>query len=132
MQKFLNDLQLKIDPRINQNTWIDTFELLSNNNQIPLSKNNEDTPSRTNIIARISGRYLVQPSAQLNSLPEENRKLILIEESGLIQENLTRAIADIQQVVRVRKKTFSIEGKGDLYNRQFTHFEFDLELDLLR
>ena len=132
MQKFLNDLQLKIDPRINQNTWIDTFELLSNNNQIPLSKNSAELPSRTNIIARISGRYLVQPSAQLNSLPEENRKLILIEESGLIQENLTRAIADIQQVVRVRKKTFSIEGKGDLYNRQFTHFEFDLELDLLR
>ena len=83
MQKFLNDLQLKIDPGINQNTWIDTFELLSNNNQIPSSKNNEDTPSRTNITARISGRYLVQPSTQLNSLPEENRKLTLIEESGL-------------------------------------------------
>ena len=132
LQKFLNDLQLKIDPRINQNTWIDTLELLSNNSQTTSLKSSENPPSRTMVIARISGRYLVQPANQLNSLPEDSRKLILIEESGQIQENLTRAIADIQQVVRVRKKTFSIEGKGDLYNRQFTHFEFDLELDLLR
>ena len=132
MQMLLNDLQLKIDPRINQNTWIDTFELLSNNNQIPSLKSSEEQLNKTNIVARISGRYLVQPSTQLNSLPEENRKLVLIEESGQIQENLTRSIAAINQVVRVRKKTFSIEGKGDLYNRQFTHFEFDLELDLLR
>ena len=84
------------------------------------------------VLARVSGRYLVKPDIQLYDLPEDDRKLALIEESGRIQESLTKAVSDIGQVVNVSKKTFSIEGKGDLYNRQFTHFEFDLELDLLR
>ena len=47
-----------------------------------------------------------------------------------MQEELTQAIAEIKQVVKINKKVFSIEGKGDLYKRQFTHFEFELVLDL--
>ena len=62
-------------------------------------------------------------------MTEENRRLALIDESGRMQSH-SQAIASIEQVLHLSKKTFSIEGKGDLYNRQFTHFEFELELDL--
>ena len=132
IQDFLNSLQLKLDEEINQNTWIDRFEFLPPRRQItaPLAKREEQ--NALSVLARVSGRYLVKPDIQLYDLPEDGRKLALIEESGRIQESLTKAVSDIGQVVNVSKKTFSIEGKGDLYNRQFTHFEFDLELDLLR
>jgi len=132
IQDFLNSLQLKLDEEINQNTWIDRFEFLPPRRQItaPLAKREEQ--NALSVLARVSGRYLVKPEIQLYDLPEDDRKLALIEESGRIQESLTKAVSDIGQVVNVSKKTFSIEGKGDLYNRQFTHFEFDLELDLLR
>ena len=69
-------------------------------------------------------------ASMTNHNPMDERKLLLIEESGRMQEELTQAISAIKQVVKINKKVFSIEGKGDLYNRQFTHFEFELVLDL--
>ncbi len=132
LQSFLNGLQVKLDAEINQNTWIDRLEFIPSDRLIPGSFENEADDKALHVLARISGRYLVKPNVQLHDLPEESRKLALIEESGQIQESLTKAVADIGQVLSVSKKTFSIEGRGDLYNRQFTHFEFDLRLDLLK
>ena len=130
LQGLLNKLQLQFDPKINQNAWIDRFEFISPDRN-PVGTNLRNFKSRSShTLARITGRYLVKPDEQLNDMEEDNRRLALIEESGRIQETLTKAIASIDQVLKVSKKTFSIEGKGDLYNRQFTHFEFELELDL--
>tara|TARA_B100002019_G_scaffold45312_1_gene38085 strand:- start:10072 stop:11823 length:1752 start_codon:yes stop_codon:yes gene_type:complete len=130
LQDLLNNLQLQFDPEINQNAWIDRFEFIPSE-RIPAGTTASNfMPRSTRKHARISGRYLVKPDEQLNDIAEDERRLALIEESGRIQESLTKAIASIDQVLKVSKKTFSIEGKGDLYNRQFTHFEFELELDL--
>ena len=125
LQELLNNLQTKIGFRLNHNTWIDSFEFL-----IPPSASLTD-PNNSNVkdIVRITGRYLVKPESTKKDQPEDNRRLSLIELSGEIQEFLSKSIASMPQVSNVRKKTFSIEGKGDLYNRQFTHFEFDLLLD---
>ena len=78
----------------------------------------------------ITGRYLVKPNTEKASSSSDERRLLLIEESGRRQEELTQAVIGIKQVAKISRKVFSIEGKGDLYNRQFTHFEFDLVLDL--
>lgn len=129
LQEFLNSLQIKLDPKINQNTWIDTFEFIPSSSNLPAAS---DSKRKVGSSVRISGRYLVKPNELLNELPEEARRLALIEESGRIQEAITSAISEIERVINVSKKTFSIEGKGDLYARQFTHFQFDLELDLLK
>ena len=130
VQRFLNSLETVIDPKVSENTWIDTMQFVPNNVLINNEEIGMGNISTQNI--NISGRYLVKPDTKKSSSSSDERKLLLIEESGRMQEELTQAIAGIKQVIKINKKVFSIEGKGDLYKRQFTHFEFDLVLDPTR
>ena len=80
---------------------------------------------------KISGRYIVKIEQTQSPLRDDQKRLALIDSNGKKkQESLTNSISNIKQVSKVLNKVFSTEGKGDLYNRQFTHFEFDLNLDL--
>jgi hypothetical protein len=99
------------------------------NNVLPITQEIESGQIGTQNI-NLTGRYLVKANTKKSSSSTDERKLLLIEESGRMQEELTQAITGIKQVVKINKKVFSIEGKGDLYKRQFTHFEFELVLDL--
>jgi hypothetical protein len=128
IQKFLNSLQSVIDPNVSENTWIDSMQFVPNN-FLPTTQEIESGKIGTQNV-NLTGRYLVKANTKKLSSSTDERKLLLIEESGRMQEELTQAIAAIKQVVKINKKVFSIEGKGDLYNRQFTHFEFELVLDL--
>ena len=128
VQKFLNSLQAVIDSKVSENTWIDSMQFVPNN-VLPITQEIESGDIGTQNI-NLTGRYLVKTNIKKSSSSTDERKLLLIEESGRIQEDLTQAIAGIKQVVKINKKVFSIEGKGDLYKRQFTHFEFELVLDL--
>jgi len=128
VQKFLNSLQAVIDPKVSENTWIDSMQFVPNN-VLPITQEIESGQIGTQNI-NLTGRYLVKANTVKSSSSTDERKLLLIEESGRMQEELTQAITGIKQVVKINKKVFSIEGKGDLYKRQFTHFEFELVLDL--
>ena len=128
VQKFLNSLQAVIDPKVSENTWIDSMQFIPNN-VLPITQEIESGQIGTQNI-NLTGRYLVKANFKKSSSSSDERKLLLIEESGRMQEELTQAITGIKQVVKINKKVFSIEGKGDLYKRQFTHFEFELVLDL--
>lgn len=75
---------------------------------------------------KMDGRYLVRPS--FDSLESNNLKLSLIEENSNKAESLTSMINELFFVRKIKSKTFSTEGKGDLFNRNFTHFSFLLEL----
>jgi len=130
VQKFLNSLQTVIDPKVSENTWIDSMQFISNN-VLPITQEIELGEIGTQSV-NLTGRYLVKADIKKSSSSTDERKLLLIEESGRMQEALTQAIAGIKQVVKINKKVFSIEGKGDLYKRQFTHFEFDLVLNLTK
>lgn len=127
VQKFLNSLQAVIDPKVSENTWIDSMQFVPNH--LPITQEIESGQIGTQNI-NLTGRYLVKANIKKSSSSSDERKLLLIEESGRMQEELTQAITGIKQVVKINKKVFSIEGKGDLYKRQFTHFEFELVLDL--
>ncbi len=48
----------------------------------------------------------------------------LIELNSQKQEALTQYLEALPFIRKVDKKTFSIEGKGDLFKRYFTHFEY--------
>ena len=86
-------------------------------------------PADINVV-NIVGRYLVKLTAENLDLTFEDRKDKLLENNGIRQESITNSFSEINGVGKIRKKVFSIEGKGDLYNRQFTHFEIELEIDL--
>jgi len=129
VQEFLNSLQSVIDDPVNENTWIDSVDFYIQKNLLPTL--NSDA-NQNNQRVKISGRYIVKIEQSESVLRANQKRLALIDSNGKKQESLTNSITNIIQVSKVLNKVFSTEGKGDLYNRQFTHFEFDLELDLLR
>ena len=126
VQEFLNSLQSVIDDPINENTWIDSVDFYIQKNPV-ISHLNQNSQR-----VKISGRYIVKIESSDLPLKDDQKRLALIDSNGRKQESLSNSISNIKQVSKVFNKVFSTEGKGDLYNRQFTHFEFDLGLDLLR
>jgi hypothetical protein len=49
----------------------------------------------------------------------------LIELNSQKQEALTQYLESLEFIKKVNKKTFSIVGEGDLFNRYFTHFKYE-------
>ena len=130
LQDFVNQLQTLFDPSLNHNAWIDDLQFISKNTTSNNSINREIFNQSEVLIVNITGRYLVKLTDSKSKLSDDERKLALLEKNGLRQEELTSAFTKIKRIKKILRKVFSIEGKGDLYNRQFTHFEIELELDL--
>jgi len=130
LQDFVNQLQTLFDPSLNHNAWIDDLQFISKNTTSNNSINREIFSQSEVLIVNITGRYLVKLTDSKSKLSDDERKLALLEKNGLRQEELTGAFTKIKRIKKILRKVFSIEGKGDLYNRQFTHFEIELELDL--
>ena len=126
--RLINSLQnLTQSDEIN-NIWIDSIKYLEIfTNSLNGSSGTQNNPVLTPV--NITGRYLVELN-DVNNLDPESRRNNLIDANSLIQESLTQGITDIPQVTSLTKKVFSTEGKGDLFNRYFTHFELELSLDL--
>ena len=104
--------------------WLDTFSLSpvkpSNN-----KSTDEIVPLKYKLI--ISGRYLVRPNLEDE---EQNLRDTLIELDRLKKESLTEYLAKIPHIDKIERKTFSTEGKGDLFNRFFSHFEYEISLSV--
>ena len=133
LQRLLNNLQLMLNSNENKNTWIDQLKFNYSLTNLSQDKNNvkqdKYSPFKS---AKLIGRYLVNLTSGTDWENPEDRRLALNNENGLRQDALLNAITSIEQVVKIERKVFSIKGKGDLYNRQFTHFELDILLDLTK
>lgn len=125
--RFINSLQnLTQSDEIN-NIWIDSIKYLDHTkNLINAPVGTRDTSAET--LVKITGRYLVELN-DVDKMDPNSRRNNLIDANSLIQESLTQGITDMLQVNSLTKKVFSTEGKGDLFNRYFTHFELELNLD---
>jgi hypothetical protein len=64
-------------------------------------------------------------------LKEDEKRDQLIELDRTKKEKLTAYFDDIPFIKKIKRKSFSIEGKGDLFNRFFSHYEYEIMLDLL-
>jgi len=125
--RFINSLQnLTQSDEIN-NIWIDSIKYLENSTNLINTTDTSDVSNET--LVNITGRYLVDLN-DVGKMDADSRRNNLIDANSLIQESLTQGITDIPQVTSLTKKVFSTEGKGDLFNRYFTHFELELSLDL--
>ena len=69
----------------------------------------------------LSGRYLVRLE---DATPPEKRTDSLIELNTIKQNLLNDKFKDSKRFNKIINKTFSTEGKGDLFNRHFSHFEY--------
>jgi len=125
--RLINNLQNVTEKRGIENIWFDSLhtqdEDTGNTNLIPYKE--------TEVPIKVEGRYLVSPDNYTDLTAEELRN-ILIDSNSKIQEILIDEITSIPQVVQVARKVFSTEGKGDLFERYFTHFEFEILIDLKR
>ena len=100
------------DPNIGD-LWFDDFKFIKDN-------------SGDNFVLFLSGRYLVR----INSLEDGKSKAdVLIEANSIKQNELNKKIENHQKFNRIIKKTFSTEGKGDLFNKQFSHFEYEISIN---
>jgi len=105
--------------------WLDSFSLAK-----PKDKAYEVLKglSSQNFILTISGRYLVRIDKKLK---DDEKRDQLIELDRTKKEKLTAYFNDIPFIKKIKRKSFSIEGKGDLFNRFFSHYEYEIVLDLL-
>ena len=100
--------------------WIDNFSLDATT--APSTRDMIEKSSVHNFRLFISGRYLVRPN--IDDSPDKNIRDILIDLDRVKKEALTDYLSDIPHIHKIERKSFSIEGKGDLFNRYFSHFEY--------
>lgn len=122
-QEIINFIQGIISQNNIGDIWLDKFSIQKsfNNNQGTRNFQNND------LVLSLSGRYLVRLN---NSTDESDKRDALIELDRQKKENLTAYFLNVPHIKRIMKKSFSIEGKGDLFNRNFSHFEYDILLNL--
>jgi type IV pilus assembly protein PilM len=104
--------------------WIDNFSLDATT--APSAKDMIENSSVHNFRLFISGRYLVRPN--VNDSQDKNIRDILIDLDRVKKEALTDYLSVTPHIHKIERKSFSIEGKGDLFNRYFSHFEYDILL----
>ena len=104
--------------------WIDNFSLDATTS--PSTRDIIENSSVHNFRLFISGRYLVRPN--IDDSPDKNIRDILIDLDRVKKEALTDYLSVTPHIHKIERKSFSIEGKGDLFNRYFSHFEYDILL----
>ena len=120
--EIINYVQGIIDNNSIGDVWLDSFDLnefSEQNNQRIDSAINE---KKYRLI--LSGRYLVRPNIEEDQ--EISTRDILIELDREKKESLTKYLEGVPYSKEIMRKTFSIEGKGDLFNRYFSHFEYEI------
>jgi hypothetical protein len=124
----LNELQGSLDHEEVDDAWIDNFEIM-----VPPKNDSirSVTPKNNGYFKiKLSGRYLVKVSNDILSGPDSEKRNALIDLNSKKQAALTTYINNIPLVKRIERKIFSIEGKGDLFGKYFTHFEYQVSTSL--
>lgn len=123
IQDFLNQLQSSLDHPDVKDTWFDElyFEDKSmGKNPKNLKANTKQNSTRIILV----GRYLVRTTSVFSENQLDEKRNHLIELNSRKQEALTQYLETLPYIEKVDKKTFSIEGEGDLFKRSFTHFRY--------
>lgn len=129
IQDFLNQLQTSLDHPDVSDTWFDHLELKDgpqkpqSTRKYPLSSDKTSSLKLT-----LSGRYLVRLPDSFEPTSGTDKRNYLIELNSKKQEALTNYLQSLSFIDKIEKKTFSIEGEGDLFERYFTHFKYVFKL----
>ena len=123
IQDFLNQLQSSLDHPDVKDTWFDELYFEDKNtekNSRNLKFNTKQNSTRIILV----GRYLVRTTSVFSENQLDEKRNHLIELNSKKQEALTQYLETLPYIEKVDKKTFSIEGEGDLFKRSFTHFRY--------
>ena len=122
----LNHLQNSLEYEDISDTWFDEFRI------IVLTQELQRSPSRSvqesTPILKLSGRYLVRPTVD-SSADKAQLSDNLIELNQKKQTALTKHLEDLPIIAELKSKKFQISDKGDLLNKYYTYFEFEIILN---
>ena len=128
MQHLLNELQGTLDHLEVKDTWFDSLKLIVVGSEEASRRNVIQSPPNRppEIELKLSGRYLVRASEEELMAGDNEKRNTLIDLNSKKQEALTAYLEGISSVKKINRKVFSIEGKGDLFGKYFTHFEYEI------
>jgi len=130
LRVLLNHLQNSLEYEDITDTWFDEFKIFSSS-QARGSQGGlrpTRTASQESIpILKLSGRYLVRPTVDTSS-DKSALKENLIELNQKKQRALTSHLQELPIIANLRSDVFKTSGKGDLENKYFTYFEFEIIL----
>ena len=122
----LNHLQNSLEYEDISDTWFDEFRIIG------LGQDSQRSPSRSaqesTPILKLSGRYLVRPTVNSNT-DKADLSDNLIELNQKKQTALTKHLEDLPIIAELKSKKFQISDKGDLLNKYYTYFEFEIILN---
>ena len=118
-------MQSSLDHPDVSDAWFDElrFEGISNPKNEKMGNQKQRIGEGLKII--LSGRYLVRMTETFSESENNQKRNHLIELNSQKQEALTQYLESLEFIKKVNKKTFSIVGEGDLFNRYFTHFKYE-------
>ncbi len=126
IQDFLNQLQDSLDHADVSDAWFDELrfqEISTRSRENTVGNQRLNEKKRYKII--LSGRYLVRIEKGFKESETNEKRNHLIELNSVKQEALTQYLEALPFIEKVDKKTFSIEGEGDLFKRYFTQFKYE-------
>ncbi len=129
IQDFLNQLQTSLDHPDVSDTWFDHLEFKDGPQKPQSTKKYPLSSDKTSSLKlTLSGRYLVRLPDSFEPTSGTDKRNYLIELNSKKQEALTNYLQSLSFIDKIEKKTFSIEGEGDLFERYFTHFKYVFKL----
>ena len=130
IHSFLNELQDTLEHSEISDTWFDNLEIIIQEKNQNLRNNTSKNNNKVTIKIELSGRYLVRATDEELSGGGSEKRNALIDLNSQKQAALTTYIQSIPIVGKIDQKVFSIEGKGDLFGKYFTHFEYQVSTKL--
>ncbi|MDG1138608.1 MAG: pilus assembly protein PilM [Opitutales bacterium] len=130
IHSFLNELQDTLEHSEISDTWFDNLEIIIQEKNQNLRGNTFKDNNKVSIKIELSGRYLVRATDEELSGGGSEKRNALIDLNSQKQAALTTYIQSIPIVGKIDQKVFSIEGKGDLFGKYFTHFEYQVSTKL--
>ena len=122
--ELINYLQGIIEDNKIGDVWIDNFALEIEDS--PKIKNSKKGISQDYKLT-LSGRYLVRPNTVNEDISLRDQLIDLDREK---KQSLTQYLNALPYINKIDRSSFSIEGKGDLFNRYFSHFEYEISLNV--
>lgn len=113
--------------------WLDDLSVQRGATQgFKSSRNSTNQQSRkTACILVINGRFLVREPESEKSSPEpesSSRREKLIQLNSARQKALTESLQKCLFADKILTKKFETEGRGDLFNRFYTYFHYEIQL----
>ena len=129
IQHLLNLLQESLNHEEVTDTWFDEFRITSSTEQgnrgVVVNKNQ----TASDKILILSGRYLVRPTVNVKTASSESLRDNLIQLNSAKQKALTNYLSTLSMIKEIRQKKFQTKEKGDLFNKYYVYFEFEIILE---